>query len=250
MCSSIIKRMLTMIKIVLCDDQIQELDKIKELLAVYKADFFSIDIKTFLSSSELSHDISTIESTDIFLLDIVMPHTSGIELGRLIRTYNKEASIVFLTTSTDYALDAYGLEAIQYLLKPVDKQSLFSAINKAVRLVNKNEQHHLIDTIDEVLPVRINEIKYVEYKDHVLYFCVNNELIRSKFYRLPFTSVIQELFEHKDFISPHRSFLVNMQHINKIHTQSFELDNQQHIPISKNRKTTVRSAYMNFLIKG
>lgn len=238
-----------MLKIIVCDDQVIELNKINELLAEFNASFLSIHISLFTSSLKLSQDIEAIQSTDVFLLDIVMPHLSGIDLGKLIRIHNKDASIIFLTTSTDFALDAYSVEALQYLIKPVQKDNLFQAIKKSAVLASKKESYFQIQTRSEVIPVKTNDIKYIEYKDHVLYFCVNDDIIKSKFYRLSFTSLIPELFNHKDFIMTHRAYLVNMKHVNKIHPQTFEMDNLQQIPISSNKKTQVRNAYMNFLIE-
>ncbi len=239
-----------MLKISVCDDQLNELSIVNQLLSEFNASYSSIQIRTYSSSIELSQDIDVLTSTDAFLLDIVMPQMSGIELAKLIRSHNKDASIVFLTTSTDYALDAYGVEALQYLLKPVRKDDLFKTLHKCLRIAEVKESMFSIQTRSELIPVKINDIRYVEYKDHFLFFCVKNEVIKSKFYRSAFSVVINELFEHKDFTLSHRSYLVNMRHVNKMHVTSFEMDNQKHVPISSSRKIQVRHEYMNFLIKG
>lgn len=239
-----------MIKIVVCDDTLTEINKIDHLLAEFNANFLSIDYRVYSSSLELSQNSKIIESTDIFLLDIVMPDITGIDLGKLIRSKNKDASIIFLTTSKDYALDAYGIQALQYLVKPVIKEELYDAIQKGIVYANKKERYYSIQTRSDLIPVKVNDIKYIEYKEHFLHFYVNDKILISKFYRSAFEIAIHDLFEHEDFILAHRAYLVNMCHVKKMDSTSFEMDNHHIVPISKSRLAFTRKTYMDFLLRG
>lgn len=62
---------------------------------------------------------------DLFLLDIIMPHMSGIALAQNIRKRSKRAKLVFLTTSREYGIEAIGMKASGYLLKPIQEQAFF-----------------------------------------------------------------------------------------------------------------------------
>lgn len=65
---------------------------------------------------------------DLFLLDIIMPHMSGIELAQNIRKRSKRAKLVFLTTSREYGIEAIGMKASGYLLKPIQEQAFFDTV--------------------------------------------------------------------------------------------------------------------------
>lgn len=239
-----------MIRIIVCDDKLTELNIVKNYLHDFKQKYPSLDIHSFSSSLELKNDIQTIQSTDIFLLDIVMPDFSGIEIGQLIREYNKDACIIFFTTSKDYALDAYGVKALQYLVKPIKKEDLFDAIKRGIILANKKDRYYSIATKSAIIPVKIKDIKYIEYRDHFLYFYVNDKTYISKFFRQSFEIAIKDLFDHPEYLQTHRAYLINMRHVEKLLTTSFHLNGDHMIPISKSRLGEVRKAYMNYLLKG
>lgn len=73
----------------------------------------------------------------LFFLDIYMPGISGIEFAQEIRKNGIEVPIVFLTISKDHALEAFGVGATQYLIKPFPKQSLFRALDEVIEKINK-----------------------------------------------------------------------------------------------------------------
>jgi len=239
-----------MIKVVVCDDSPFELKQIETLLTTFVNEVSSLDLKYYNQSVLLGEDIKTLTTTDIFLLDIVMPDVSGIALGKKIRTLNEKAVIIFLTTSKEYALDAYGIQALQYLLKPIQKNDLFDALKKALVLIDKQEQYYSIQTRTEIMPVRVSDIKCVEYRDHVLYFTVGHKVVKSKFYRTTFDVAVQSLFEQTSFVLSHRSYLVNMDHVGKMTNDGFILNNHDFVPISKNRLLAVRKIYMNYYLRG
>ena len=239
-----------MIKVVVCDDHVQELEKITLFLEEFSRKVFPLNIQTFSSSLALSHDEAIVLTTDIFFLDIVMPELSGIELGKIIRKQRKDAIIVYFTTSKDFALDAYGVQALQYLLKPVRKQDLYDTLKNAMVLIKRNERYYLIQTRSEQIPVKINDIQFVEYKDHFLHFYLSNKVITSKFYRDPFSIALETLFNDAHFIQTHRAFLVNMDHVDTMHQHSFKMNNQAIVPIAKSRLLHVRKYYIDYLLKG
>ncbi len=239
-----------MINITVCDDQANELKKVQAYLNEYSKVKKTLEIKVFSSSTALLEQPNVMANTDIFLLDIVMPNVSGVELGMHIRALWKDCVIVFLTTSKDYALDAYGLKALDYLVKPVDKQLLFETIDKASRYLDKKEQFYVIQAKNGIVKVKYDDILWVEYKDHVLYFTLKGGVIKSKFYRVAFNLALEELFAHSDFVHPHRAFLVNMHHIKKVTTSDLKMSNAKTVPVSKNKLSETRNTYMRFLLKG
>ena len=69
---------------------------------------------------------------DLYLLDIIMPNENGIDLGRKIHTIDKGGTIFYLTSSIDFAVDAFSVKASQYLLKPIEQIKLLDALDKVL----------------------------------------------------------------------------------------------------------------------
>lgn len=111
--------------IALCDDEAKELDQIENLLAIYQDKKQILEYKTerFESAEALLKRVIEEKYTpDLLVLDIFMSGKSGMEAAEEIRKSGCVMPIVFLTASTGYALKAYGVDAIQYLVKPLDKE--------------------------------------------------------------------------------------------------------------------------------
>lgn len=239
-----------MITIAICDDQPKELWVIEDLLAEYPQKKGNLSIHTFGSAKDLMEKEPEFWNYDIYFLDIVMPEMSGLEIGKLIREHKPDAILIFFTTSKEFALDAYEISALQYLLKPVKKSALFEAMDKALIFVEKKERIFLINARSATVSVKYNEIKFAEYMNHVIYFHVGDKIIPSKSIRVPFDQALKDLFENDLFIQPHRAFLVNMLHIKKMEIDHFVLNNQSIVPVSKNHLKEVREKYMQYLLEG
>lgn len=239
-----------MIRISICDDSQEEIDKIKALLSEYSKTVCPLIIKAYTSSSDFMDIIENKSGADIYLLDIIMPYFTGIDLGKTIMKHHDNACLIFFTTSTEYALDAYEIDALQYLLKPVNKQSLFNALDKAMSLLKKKHKTFMINSKEGLLPIAHKEIQFVEYLNHCNYFHIPENTIQSKSHRNSFEKSIFELFNDEFFIQTHRAFLVNMRHILKMEQDSFTMNNYSIVPISKTRRRDVRTRYMTFLANG
>ena len=120
-------------KIALCDDDEKELSNIRSLLDSYqKTHNIPFTYQEYRSSCELALQASK-ERFDIYLLDILMPHMTGMQLAREIRTFDHAADIIFLTTSSDFAVESYTVKATNYLMKPVSSNAFFAAMDDILR---------------------------------------------------------------------------------------------------------------------
>ena len=219
-------------KIAICDDDKNELFHILSLLADYQiqknTDF---SYKPFESSMELATNAAE-ERYDIYLLDVVMPGLNGMELAKEIRSYDKAANIIFLTTSPEFAVESYTVKASNYLIKPIQKDRLFDALDD---IMKSNVGVH---------KVRISEIVYVEALNRkVIYYLKNNEQIVCAD---KFSSVCDFLLQHPEFILAHRSFLVNMNFIRSIGATDMYLQDGKHIPLAQRRVAEIKKLYLAF----
>ena len=233
-------------KLAICDDDCQELQYISGLMDEYSSRGSAQEKIEF--HMELMSYIERGIYFDIFLLDIIMPIINGIELATEIRKKNHVAKIIFLTSSPEFAVDSYSVGAFNYLLKPTQKDKLFSVLDKAgSEICRQPQQSIVVKTQTCLIKVFLHEIVYVEVIGRTLYFHQKNgEIIES-------TSTIYQvedvLLTNKIFIKPHRSYIVNLDHIKNLSQDGFTMTNNQFIPVSRNVFKEVKQAYINHSFK-
>ena len=114
------------VNIAVCDDQLEELKAVESLLRAWQEQQMqrpSVCI-CFHNAGELL-EAARKERFTLYLLDVMMPGTSGMAAAREIRTFDSTADIVFLTSSPGFAYESYGVQALEYLLKPITAKKLF-----------------------------------------------------------------------------------------------------------------------------
>ena len=128
-----------MLKLCICDDQPGDLERLEGFTAEFfqsRPDLPAL-VETFRSPFDLLERLEEKGGFDIYLLDILMPHLSGLELARKLRERGETAQILFLTSSREYALDAFAVNAAGYLLKPVEREAFFQAVTAAAQALER-----------------------------------------------------------------------------------------------------------------
>ena len=117
-------------KIAICDDDREEIKRISSILKCYnKERKIQLEYNIFSGGVELS-SVAQRENYNIYILDIIMPVLNGIDLAREIREFDKVSPIIFLTSSPEFAVESYSVKAADYLVKPIDKERLFCALDE------------------------------------------------------------------------------------------------------------------------
>jgi DNA-binding LytR/AlgR family response regulator len=181
------------------------------------------------------------------MLDILMPGMNGIELGKKIREMCPEAVLVYLTTSKDYAVDAYSVYAYQYIVKPVEKESFERMMNKFTESHDEKAGHSFpVKTSDGVKTVFYGSILCAECRGHVVYFhLTTGETITSSHIRIPFLQYIAPILEDARFVTPHKSYAVNLDHASRLEKQTFLMADGSEVPISRNNYQKIKSEYLD-----
>ena len=123
-----------MLTIALCDDEPEQRSRIGAILQNYSAarPELAVKISTFASARELLAYLEEVDGYNIYVLDIVMPVMSGIDLGVRLRELGYRGAIIYLTVSPEYAVDSYAARAFHYLMKPVEPGMLFQVLDQAL----------------------------------------------------------------------------------------------------------------------
>ena len=103
------------------------------------------------------------DSFDLYILDVIMPQLSGIELGRKLRAMGVSSPIIYLTASRDYAVESYNVRAFHYLVKPIEKEKLFSVLSQVERIIAQSKTNCVtINTPDGAIVTKTSDILYAE----------------------------------------------------------------------------------------
>ena len=238
-------------KITICDDSIEDLLKIEELLLKYKTLYpgRSFELEKFSDPSRLSHTISAGKLSDIYILDMLMPKRTGIDLAHQIREAGCESAIIYITSSDDYALDAYEVRAIRYLLKPINEEKLFEALHYSLTYTKvKNEPIYLVKTKEGLVQTSYSQIEYIENASRKLeVHLVSGEILKSLFIRQSFEEETREIAQMRNFLQVHKSFLVNLDHVKRLTVDSIIMKSGRQLPVSKTKAAKVKREYLLFV---
>ena len=232
-------------KIAVGHDNQEELHRVASLLEDYQEEkTVSISLRLFGSSVELA-SIAQQENFDLYLLDVLMPALNGMELAREIRTFNTAVPILFLTSSPEFAVESYTVHAANYLLKPVSRESLFSALNDISAQQKADRKNYIIVKSNiGVRKILLSQLVYVEAQDRrVIYHLQNGGQVDCI---ARFSAIAGELLKNIEFIQPHRSYLVNMSYINIIGTMDMELQDHTVLPLAQRRVTEIKEHYLAY----
>jgi DNA-binding LytR/AlgR family response regulator len=176
---------------------------------------------------------------DLILLDIVMDGANGIELAKTIRESDKDAVIIFITASREYTLQGYDVNALHYLMKPVDATILERLIKSAY---NDKFQSNYFIFKSGVQNIRIStkDIISLETTGRKVEITLQNETLQ---YSGKLTELLAELPNDR-FVRCHQAFAVNINNIRELTRQDAIAVNGKKIPISRAFLKDVQKAFL------
>lgn len=234
------------IKIYLCDDQKEHLQQICNTFANLAKEY-PTQITSFLSAHDLleqlkkeKHEKQTLP--ELVLLDIEMPQTDGISLGKQIKQLFPELFLVFVTAYVEYAVAGYEAAAFRYLLKPVTKESLFKLLADFEKEQNKKKKLRIKATNGEYL-LAVQDIVYISAEDkYTVIYTTNKHYVSDCSLKK-----YEEQLEPYGFFRIHRKYLTNMYHHKVIDGSSVILTGEISLPISKKKREAYRSRLFSSL---
>lgn len=229
-------------KIAICDDEPKTLSLIESIVKKWAGDNdINIKIETFSSAEAFLFTYEEDKSFHILLLDIEMPGMNGVDLAERIRKDNKSIQIVFITGFMDYIAQGYDVDALHYLLKPVDERKLFEVLDKACDRLSVSEKVLFIESGGEMVQVPIHTITYAEVDKNYITIHTGKGDFSKK----------QTLSELEDelgnaFFKTGRSFLVNLSFVKKTSRTEVELKDGSLIPLSRGRYEAINEAIIKY----
>ncbi len=226
------------------DDFSTDCKKLVDMLEEFEREYQSeIDIHTYSNSEALLTDINMVRF-DIIFLDVYMDGLNGMECAERIRQFNSSVLIVFVTTSTHFAVKGYKVRAFDYILKPFDYGQIKSLMLLACKQLNVETRYIQVKEGRWMRKIRLSGIYYVDYYNHYIQIHTESGLIKTY---MSFAEFSEILLKYPMFICCYRNILINMDFVDKIEDKTFVLKTKERIPINRIRHKEIKQAYADYL---
>mgnify|MGYP002624652330 CR=1 FL=1 len=228
-------------RIGICDDDPQDCLALKNILSELRRED---EVDCFTDSSDLLDAIREGREFYCLFLDILMPGVNGIELIPQIEDAmrGKPVHVVFVTSSRDYAVEAFAYRAAHYLVKPIRSEDVAEALSRIPSQPNRKPGITLkTGTTRHFL--YLEEIVACESSDHAIQIRLNTgESVYAS--RMTMDSLQRQLGE--EFVRLSRGLIVNMNYIETMDTKSCRLQDGRRILLSRRNLKQIHDAYDNF----
>ena len=231
-----------MINIAICDD---EPGMVNELEMRTKSFFTETetDISKFYDGTSLLKSCEAADY-DIIFLDIKMNAPNGMETARRLRNQNFGGYLIFVTILEDYVFDAFEVSAYDYLVKPVNNEKFLRTMNRLQKCLDCS--FLTIQKENESRLIALDEIVYCEVLNRKIYIHTTNDKTIDYYDKIENLEIKLKKLS-RSFFRCHRSFLINLKHLNGFGKNSAHMYGGAEIPVSRLRREEFESAVINYL---
>ena len=235
-----------MLKIAICDDEKAFRDEAERMLKLFMAHKnvpFQAD--TFDVPSELIDTTEDGTIYDIYLLDIYMPGITGMSIATELRSRGVKSPVIFLTSSTDHALEAFGVDATHYLLKPYSKDHFYVAMEKAMQSITSHKDDSIVLKVDnEYRSIPVSKIIYCEAEDKYQRFYLEND--EKLLIRISGNELYKHLSEFDCIYRCGRAHIINLNHISRVTTDGVSFKNGAILKLPHTVLAGLRKAFFDY----
>jgi len=215
----------------------------RSLLTDYVKKIPSLELVATCSGSLQALEILKSNPVDLLFLDIQMPEVTGMGL---LKTLTKKPLVIFTTAYSEYALEGYELDAVDYLLKPITFERFLRAVNKVQLRFSVGQDKRHTPTADDFIFVKdgtklvkimLKDILYVEgLKDYVTIFTKTQKVVS-----LQRLKALEEQLPASLFVRIHNSYIVSLREITSIHKNEVEIG-AAFLPVGETYKKAFKEA--------
>ena len=212
-----------------------------------------------LQRRKVQADILEYESGETFLeaarkapftaafLDIYMDGMTGMEAAKKLRKTDTDCLLVFITTSTDHALEGFQVRALHYLVKPLTEADIDALTDELLACIPQPDKYMELKVEGSEIHLRYQDIIYAEHFAHLIY--VHTTVQKTLATRQPFKTFIASLKDDTRFFVCGRGVIVNLEHAKDLEGAAFRMADGSRVFVSQDLLKSARQALMEFLLQ-
>jgi DNA-binding LytR/AlgR family response regulator len=180
---------------------------------------------------------------DIILMDISMQFMDGMTAAEKIREVDSQVVIIFITNAPQYAMKGYAVEALDYVLKPINYYSFSQRIDRAIsRMERRREKYLSISTKGAVQKISLSKLLYVEVQDHNLYYHTRDGVFSQR----GTMKDVETALENEPFFRCNKCYLINLEHVERFEGTNIIVGTDE-VQVSRTRKKEILAALNNYI---
>lgn len=232
-------------KICICDSNLSVHKEIKKLIRNFRTEENYFEITDFTSAEEVLRSYESGKNFGIVFLDIEMSDINGIEAAERIKEIAPKSIIIFVSGHTDFIFEAFRIEALHFIVKPIREKEFSEVFDRAVKKYIAVNSTVLLKWQSERYCIPVDEISFVEgYQRHLTVHTASRDYEA--------VGKLSEMFDtlcHHDFVRIHQGFIVNMHYIKSFGTNDIELTDGTRVMMSVRKRQEALKIYDSFLKK-
>jgi len=238
-----------MLKFAICDDLTAEANALKNHIEHYAQEkSLRIEIDAYSEAQAILGVLAHIAEYDLIFLDIYMEQLNGIDLARQLRKKGDRSRIIFFSTSKEHALDAFGVNASNYLVKPVSYDKLACAIDAALEQRLEQEASFKVIADHGGITIRLRDLVYAESQRNYQHLFLADGSVEKV--RITGGELYSQLGGRPEFVRLGASFIVNLRHVNTVTAHEVNLAGRYLVPVPRGSYAELKKKYLNFFLSG
>lgn len=231
-----------MIQIAIVEDDKNYASSLKKYILRYEEEHnVKFSIQWFEDGEDIAEEYKG--HFDIILMDIEMQFMDGMSAAKKIRQVDEEVIIMFITNSPHYAMQGYAVDALDYVLKPINYFAFSERLSRAISKMKKHEETYItLSYRGGVQKIRVSDLYYVEVQDHDLIYHTKdgNLVIRGTMREA------EESLKEESFFRCNKAFLVNLFYVDGF-TDGDAIVAGERLLVSRARKKDFLDALNNYM---
>lgn len=234
-----------MLNFVFCDDNRLQIEILEEFFKEFNRQHKEkIRTRHYFSGERLLSNVKNVNEVDVFILDLIMPGLNGIQVAERLRARGYKGKLVFLTATMDFVLDAFSVQAYDYVLKPVDFPTLTMKVEKVQRELEEAPEHKVIvHTKEGKRSVLLRDVLFIHLEGRTpFYRLTDGTEIEGGPGRSSFREMVADFLESGIFALCGAGVAVNLTHVRSFLNATVIFDDESELVCTRSKVQSFRDA--------